>query len=51
MKLREDGVPITTEEELKELLGRIRDEALTAESSKDFILWIREILVDHPLLD
>ena len=49
--MREDGEPITTEQELRELLVRIRNESLVSENSRDFILWVQEILVEHPLLE
>jgi len=49
--MREDGEPITTEQELKELLIRIRKGSLESESARDFISWVQEILIEHPLLE
>ena len=48
--MREDGEPITTEQELKELLVRIRNEAFT-KSAHDFMSWVQDILVEHPLFE
>lgn len=50
--MREDGEPITTEQELKELLVRIRKGSLdVSDDAHDFVSWVREILVEHPLLE
>lgn len=51
--MREDGKPITTTQEFKELLMRIRKGAIEAKKDDacDFLSWVQEILIEHPLLE